>query len=226
MVDGYWDTFYSSQDARRVPELPSAFARHVAEQLPRGARVLDVGTGTGRDALFFDQLGHDVHAVDLSPSAIARLQQRSRDEGRSAVFETLDLADIVGVSDLASRLATGEPVALYARFFLHAIPEDVRRNFWVLAGLLASPGMQCWLEFRVSDELQPVHEFGDHFRCSLQVGTILEEARSVNLAVDSYEVGHGLAPYKSEDPLVARVVLSAPVRVPRAALAETASRRG
>ncbi len=51
------------------------------EQLPSPARVLDVGCGQGRDALFIARLGHEVVGVDLSVSGIAQIQADAKREG-------------------------------------------------------------------------------------------------------------------------------------------------
>ena len=39
-------------------------------------RVLDIGGGAGRHSLFFQKRGHEVHAIDISPSAIALMKIR------------------------------------------------------------------------------------------------------------------------------------------------------
>lgn len=51
------------------------------EQLASPTRVLDVGSGQGRDALFIARLGHEVVGVDLSVSGIAQLQANANHEG-------------------------------------------------------------------------------------------------------------------------------------------------
>jgi 2-polyprenyl-3-methyl-5-hydroxy-6-metoxy-1,4-benzoquinol methylase len=56
-----------------------------------GSRVLDVGCGQGRDALFIARLGHHVHGVDLSPSGIADLQQDAAAEGLPIEAEVADI---------------------------------------------------------------------------------------------------------------------------------------
>lgn len=57
------------------------------------AAVLDVGCGQGRDALFIARLGHEVTAIDLSPSGIRDLQNDARAEGLSIVAEVVDIRD-------------------------------------------------------------------------------------------------------------------------------------
>jgi len=58
-----------------------------------GLRVLDVGCGQGRDALFIARLGHYVHAIDLSPSGIGDLQKDATSEGLAIDAEVVDIRD-------------------------------------------------------------------------------------------------------------------------------------
>lgn len=51
-------------------------------------RVLDIGCGQGRDALFIARMGHRVVGVDLSPNGI-------RDLNAAAAAENLDIEGIV-----------------------------------------------------------------------------------------------------------------------------------
>ena len=52
-----------------VTEIPSWCAR--------GGRVLDLGTGTGRNAIFLARQGYEVDAIDSSPGTIAALRDRA-----------------------------------------------------------------------------------------------------------------------------------------------------
>jgi len=54
-------------------------------------KVLDIGCGQGRDALFIARLGHSVTAVDLSPSGIADLQRDSDIENLDITAEVADV---------------------------------------------------------------------------------------------------------------------------------------
>lgn len=46
----------------------SALYKPFEELLPQGARILDLGCGSGRDSRYFSQRGYEVVAVDPSPS--------------------------------------------------------------------------------------------------------------------------------------------------------------
>jgi cyclopropane fatty-acyl-phospholipid synthase-like methyltransferase len=49
--------------------------------------ILDIGCGTGENALMLAARGHDVVGVDLAPSAIERARTKARERGLTARFE-------------------------------------------------------------------------------------------------------------------------------------------
>jgi SAM-dependent methyltransferase len=117
------------------------YFRHVVQErlrllFPQGARVLDLGCGTGEDALFLASLGVDVYGVDVSPAMVERARQKAtrcrvrgsvRFEVRAAEdagsldgvfdgaysnFGALNCADLPAVGRaLTSRLRSDAPVA-------------------------------------------------------------------------------------------------------------------
>lgn len=57
---------------------PSSLAQRTAEHLGDGAtgqRLIDLGAGEGRDAVFFAERGLDVFAVDVSPAGLEKAQR-------------------------------------------------------------------------------------------------------------------------------------------------------
>ena len=76
--------------------------RHVVQEwllrlFPPGARVLDLGCGTGSDALFLAAAGRSVHALDLSPAMIERARTRARAFSEERLrFEVRNLEDVAG----------------------------------------------------------------------------------------------------------------------------------
>lgn len=55
----------------------------MAMETIKAGKVLDLGSGTGRNALYLSQLGFDVTAVDHNAGAIATLNAIAKDEGIS-----------------------------------------------------------------------------------------------------------------------------------------------
>jgi len=68
----YWRN-YDAGSTPGIPELPDP---EFLKGLRPGARVLDVGTGTGSLAEALSQKGFDVYAVDINPHEIAENQAR------------------------------------------------------------------------------------------------------------------------------------------------------
>ena len=64
-----------------------------------GGRVVDVGCGTGENALYLAEQGLDVTGVDLAPAAIERAQNRAAERGVAARFEVADVLDLHAFSD-------------------------------------------------------------------------------------------------------------------------------
>ena len=63
------------------------FLAAVPARLDGPTRILDAGSGSGRDALAFRLLGHDVEAFDASPAMVAATQARAGIPTRQMRFE-------------------------------------------------------------------------------------------------------------------------------------------
>jgi ubiquinone/menaquinone biosynthesis C-methylase UbiE len=49
---------------------------HVMRHIPRGAHILELNAGTGTDAVQLAQQGYYIHATDIAPGMLARLQEK------------------------------------------------------------------------------------------------------------------------------------------------------
>jgi demethylmenaquinone methyltransferase / 2-methoxy-6-polyprenyl-1,4-benzoquinol methylase len=99
---------------RPVAGVRKAFVDFVA---PRpGARVLDVATGTGKQALAFAARGFDTTGVDLSPHMLEVAQRKN--PYPHARFKVADGAVLP--------FADGSKDITVMSFALHCMPEDVR----------------------------------------------------------------------------------------------------
>nr|WP_275585577.1 methyltransferase domain-containing protein [Blastococcus saxobsidens] len=205
MARDYWQDFYQSPGVDRVPATESTFAGWVAERLPEGAGVLDIGTGTARDARFFAREGRRVLGIDYSSAAIERARGLAAQEGWSADFRVVNLGDLTSVGDLVADLDGTVDWHLYARFLLHAIDDTARANLWTLAGAVARRGGECWFEFRTSEDQDATHVFGEHFRRYLSPEQVTDELAEHGIEVVERVHGQDLAPYRDENPWVGRL---------------------
>jgi 2-polyprenyl-3-methyl-5-hydroxy-6-metoxy-1,4-benzoquinol methylase len=60
---------------------PSELVRDYNDLLKPKSRILAVGDGEGRNAIWLAQHGHDVTIVDIAPSALGKAEQRALNEG-------------------------------------------------------------------------------------------------------------------------------------------------
>ncbi|MGY1849653.1 MULTISPECIES: class I SAM-dependent methyltransferase [unclassified Blastococcus] len=205
MRNDHWQSFYSGPASERVPLEESTFARWVTERMNGQPPIVDVGTGTARDARFFGMKDHEVVGVDYSAAAVETATRRSEEEGWGARFQVVDLSDERSIAGFADGLDWSRGWNLYARFLVHAITDDARANLWTLLVQVVSAGGQGWLEFRTDKDAAAEKVFGEHYRQYLPVAQVADELADRGLRVLEQVESQGLAPHKGEDPWVARL---------------------
>ena len=129
----YWENYYKSHAA---PQKESRFAAFVCGQIPRGAALLELGCGDGRDALFFAQSGMRVYAIDQASSEIAYLNAHYAQDANLR-FVAGDFTALEGFD-----LAESSFDCVYSRFTLHSIDAEAQtRVFRAVLSLLKDGGI-------------------------------------------------------------------------------------
>lgn len=206
-TDAYWASFYAGRQRTAVPDEPSAFARWAAPRFDAASLLVDVGTGTARDALWFSRQGHEVLGLDYAAPAIDQASRTAARERLSATFEVFDLYRLDDVGAMAARLAQRmHPPLLYGRFLIHALQDDGRHALWRMARTALHSGGSLYLEFRTGKDAGARHEFGEHFRKFLDTEMVVDEIEERGGTIGYRHEDHGLAPYRDEDPHVCRLV--------------------
>ena len=201
-----WDMFYGSHKSS-LPNKPSSFAKWVAKSYPSDRPLFDIGAGNARDARWFArQSGRPTTAVDYTIGAMARAQRRVSDS-LPLSFEVINLYDAREVLALGVRLSRlEEPADLYARFVLHALEDLGREHLWRLASMALRGGGHLFLEFRTDQDRQLPHVFRQQGRRYLAPDAVVAEIEAHGGRVVHREAGTGLAPFRTEDPHVCRIV--------------------
>jgi SAM-dependent methyltransferase len=147
---------------------PALVATVEAGTIPAG-RTLDVGCGTGANALWLAVHGFDVLGVDLSPLAIDRARARMGDSASACRFEVLDFLEDP---------PEGPFDFVFDRGCFHVFDApDVRARFAALVAGVLAPGGQ-WLSLIGSTEGAP-RDIGPPRRSARDIANAVEPALEI-----------------------------------------------
>ena len=125
----FWNTRFAVSEYI-YGDAPNDFLREQAYRLPAASRVLSLGEGEGRNALFLAQQGHALTAVDASHEGLAKVLARAAAAG-------------VDITAVLADLARFEPgVAVFdavVSVFCH-LPSALRREVMAKAIAALKPG--------------------------------------------------------------------------------------
>lgn len=200
----YWEQFYAGTAVSAVPHEPSPFARWVAERESAPGPLVDIGTGNGRDALWFARQGFQTLGMDYADSALHLATEAASADALPASFAHLNLYHADEVAASARQAADVlSPTVVYARFLIHAIEDEGRRSLWAFAAAALHEGGRAYLEFRTAETH---HVFGEHYRQFVEPALVVAELEATGARIEHIEEGFGMAVYKTEDPRVCRIV--------------------
>ena len=177
-----WDAYYA---AGKAPDTPSAFAQAVEPLLKRGAYVLDVGCGNGRDTSYFEQMGHEPLGFDGSKAAILGSVAPHRVYEGDAIQQLSAFA----YSD-----------AIYMRWFLHAAPPLVQDAILKLASCSLIPGGILAIEARSANGEHP----DDHARWPVDPEVLEEKLERLGMTVEMLAESTDFSPVGEDRPLLLR----------------------
>ena len=127
-------------------EPTTIFVKFFKELEPKNLRVLDVGCGQGRDALFIARLGHRVVGVDMSTNGIRDLL---------AVANTENLTIEGAVADITTYQPDGLFDVILIDRTLHMLPEGPRHS--TLHNFLGHVAKDGWV--LIADETTNIRGF-------------------------------------------------------------------
>lgn len=194
----HWRSYYRQNTA---PLQPSSFAREVARQEPPG-RLLEVGCGNGRDAVFFAGKGFAVTAIDASESAIELCRNLDPTSPISFLHGSLPQIAVRQKQDV-----------VYSRFCLHAMTEPEEVAMLKSAARILDPGGRLLIECRsINDPLASKGEvislterIHGHYRRFIVKEELRGRVEAAGFIVESLIESGGLSALDGDDPVVIRL---------------------
>lgn len=197
----HWNSYYKQAIA---PSNPSSFAVSVADKISSASKVLEVGCGNGRDAVYLSAQGNDMIALDASEAAIKFCRKQ---------YEDMPINFLSGtISNLMPENEANFDV-IYTRFCLHAMTIREEKEFFNVASELLCPNGEIHIECRsINDPLarkgeviSPTERIYGHYRRFIIIDELLQNLVSAGFEVKEAIEAKGLAKYKDDDPVVIRV---------------------
>ncbi|MBC8277510.1 MAG: class I SAM-dependent methyltransferase [FCB group bacterium] len=136
-----WDKRYNTDEYVYGTE-PNGFLKSAAAKIPAG-KVLCLGEGEGRNAVYLAELGHQVTAVDSSSVGLQKARKLAEDRGVS--IETI-------AADIEQYSIEPEHWDAIVSIFFHLMPEPRRSLHQQVVGGLR-PGGVFILEAYTVDQL-------------------------------------------------------------------------
>ena len=199
----YWDQFYSDASDCTIRLEPSQFAAFCLTEMKNFGvnRVIELGSGNGRDALFFASHGLKVIATDNSPKAVTSIKNKIQKFHDTFVFE-YDVRNDFPYGDFKEDGIS----AIYARFFIHALDETALQGFFTNISKVLKPDEFMFLEYRNDNDVNKPKLTSPHFRAFYPSEKIEEYAKTEHFNL-IYEVsGQGFAKLKHDDASVTRQI--------------------
>jgi tellurite methyltransferase len=202
----YWNNYYQNNDLLKKP---SSFSEFCLEFIPDGATILELGSGNGRDAIYFAKNGFEVHAVDQSNSACLH----TKNWAEANAINNIHFIE----SDFTENIFTNLPSinVFYSRFTMHSITLEQQNRLLKNVYQKISEGGLFFIEARtLNDPLCGVgtdlndHQFRtDHYRRFIDSDLFIRYCLNLGFKLRYMIEKDGLSVVNDDNPVLLRVIL-------------------
>jgi SAM-dependent methyltransferase len=214
----YWNQFYNKKS---LVLKPSPFAEWcLSEQyIQPSQKTLELGCGNGRDAFYFIDKGIFTFGLDASGAAIKINNEKLVADGHAKLGGFLEL-DFENIADLTNSLPFDIQNfdSVYCRFVMHAMPKKTADKVLNFLFDQLRPGATFCMEFRTTkdplfqqgDAISADERITDHYRRFINTADFRAQLEDMGWVINYFVESNGLAVFKSEDPVVARIIAVKP----------------
>ncbi len=142
MSKSYWDRVHENKYSQADwSQKPSIFATQAVQYFPESGTLLEIGTGQGGDADFFQLQGYKVTATDYSENAVVSASKRVK----NVDFQIIDTAQGLPFSDYSFDI-------VYSHLALHYFDaETTKKVFADIHRILKPEGIFATLTNTIED---------------------------------------------------------------------------
>ena len=185
----------------------------MASRIEPGSRVVELGSGTGRDAFWLADQGFVVTGSDYCGAARnlaqAKTERRKKNGKKPVRFKGYNLESPYNLLTNGARLANEPgPKHVYARLLVDALAAPARSGLWRFCSMVGRSGGHTFLEFRTDANRGHATYFGPHARTYADPDEIAAEITSYGGHVVDRVEGTDLAPLGKENPVICRMEVS------------------
>jgi SAM-dependent methyltransferase len=207
----YWENYYKHHSKDKGISRHSSFSEFCLNTYfhDNKLNIVEIGSGNGRDAIYFANYGHKVHAIDQSKVDIDLERNKISDDVRK---------NLVPVSEdfISIKFDYAKPInVFYSRFTLHAITkQDQDILLPKIYNSLAKDGLLC-IEVRTTND--PFFGVGkdcgdntfltDHKRRFIDSQVFLKQMLSLGFVLLYFTEEDNLSVYKGDNPVLMRIIL-------------------
>ncbi|WP_071119214.1 class I SAM-dependent methyltransferase [Romboutsia timonensis] len=199
----YWNEYYKKNIA---PNEPSKFAKDILKYLDSGKKLIELGCGNGRDAMFLANNNISVVAIDQSESSINNLKQSVSNNNIEFVVDDF----------IKTKLLKRESFDyIYSRFTLHSISEEQEEKLLkrVYEGL-KKDGLFLVEARSIKDDIFGLGEkiarntyvYNNHSRRFIVLDELVKKLTSYGFKIEFVNESNNYAAYKDQNPIVIRVI--------------------
>jgi tellurite methyltransferase len=202
----YWNEFYKTN----FKHTPSQFCVNVLTEVSDDSVIVELGSGNGRDSLYFASQGHVTFAMDLSSEAIHHCKEEAKKRSVEHVhFIQGDLSkesDVKAVIQEARNNSKGSEMVYYSRFVIHSLDDDQEDKMLSNLSTLADQNEKVYFEFRTKEDEKLDKHFGNHYRRYVDSDRFIQKLTDLGFELEYQMKGQGMAKFLEEDPVVIRII--------------------
>lgn len=211
MEKAYWDKFYKQYGYKDNIQNHSSFAQFCQSEIfiNKQLNIIELGSGNGRDSIFFAKNNHNIVAIDQSSVAIQIEQDRLLSNYKEKL--TLKNADFI-LEDYSNYFDID---IFYSRFTLHSI-EEKNENIILdkVYNSLKIGGLFCIEARTIKDplygqgkQLEKHAFFTDHYRRFIDSDIFIKKVLNLGFKINYFLEKDNLSIYKNDNPVLMRIIL-------------------